>query len=134
MRAKDGLRTLIAGGTTVVMLGCSDKGGVTQPELCTSPVELTVGAGVQPSLTWEPSCAATSILVRESESPLAGLFWSVSSIRGLTPPVRIGISPPAGEGYSPGPVTLTAGRSYMAIVQPSNLEAGLGVLTFTAKP
>ena len=128
------LRALTVGAVVAVLSGCGGTDGATAPALCTSPVELAVGTGIQPSLTWEPSCGVTFIVVREAEVGSSQLVWTVSALQGLAPPVRLGVVPPAGQGFSPAPATLTVGRTYTVIVEPSSLDGGLGQLTFIATP
>ena len=115
-------------------IGCS---GESPTSLCTGALEVSVGNGVHPSLSWAPACAARTLSVVPVESSGTPLpTWSVSSSEGISPPVQIGSSPSGTLVHGAG-ATLTVGQVYRAFVSSGGRFAestGEGSLTFTAQP
>ena len=126
-------------GAAILLAGvaCAEGPGTTAPVLCSEPVTVTVGRGTQPSLSWEPTCAVTSILVLESDGEIMSVpIWSVMALSGVQPPVRIGARPAGTSVFGAG-ATLTVGEAYRVTVSTSGSaapHAGLGTLAFTARP
>jgi hypothetical protein len=139
---EDGLRTFraIAHGlvSSAALLGaaCGDQGPAGLGP-CTAAVALSVGAGPQPTLDWRPACAAASIMVTPAGEGGAVPVWAVMAPLGaLTPPVRVGASPPGAQVFGAG-VSLTPGAPYTVYVTRGGRgdpAAGVDSLTFTAQP
>jgi hypothetical protein len=116
-------------------MACGDR-GLTDPSVCTAAVVVSVGRGLQPVIGWQPACVATSVTVLPAGGTLALPVWQGWIVLGgVTPPVRVGASPPgnavwgAGESLTPGaPYTIYVARGFR---DPS---AGEDSLTFIAQP
>lgn len=90
-------------------LGCGgddDEPAAPLPR-CTGAVEVTVGTGTTPTISWTPRCLVTRISVYQPLSA-ANERWRVLSTAGIAPDVRYGTTP-RGATLVVGPDPLVAG-------------------------
>ena len=130
-------RGLVPAAALVGGAACGDQGPAGLAP-CTSAVALSVGAGPQPTLDWRPTCAAASIMVTPAGEGVAVPVWAVMApmLGELTPPVRVGASPPGAQAFGAG-ASLTPGAPYTVYVTRGGRgdpAAGVDSLTFTAQP
>ena len=128
-------RGLVPAAALLGALACGDQGPAGL-EPCTSAVALSVSAGLQPTLDWRPICTAVSIMVIPAGGGVPA--WSAMALPadGLTPPVRVGASPPGAQVFGAG-VSLTPGEPYTVYVTRGGRgdpAAGVDSLTFTTQP
>ena len=116
---------------------CGDQGPAGLAP-CMTAVALSVGAGPQPTLDWQPTCAAASIMVTPAGEGSGVPVWAVMAppLGALTPPVRVGASPPGAQVFGAG-ASLTPGAPYTVYVTRGGRgdpATGVDSLTFTAQP
>lgn len=117
-RRRAPLRSLALAALLATLPGCGDS---TDPvPACGafgSGPEITVGAGLTPSITWTPRCLVTAIQVARTGGP-AEEMWSVLSDdfdAGFGPGQTYGVTP-RGTRVLVAPKPLVAGSTYVVSV------------------
>ncbi len=118
------------------VVACSDQG----PQVgtaCDGHVQLQVGRGTRPTITWQPACGVSNVIVASASDPAnAEALWGATSFASsMTPPVVYGTKP-AGAQESflfAGADSLTIGAQYMVLVGPSVRGGVTDTLLFTAQ-
>jgi hypothetical protein len=103
---------------TGLSIACGDDDPVAPVVLQTCPaaVQLTVGPGTSPEISWTPACLLFFVIVEPADA--GNDLWSVIS-RGenvIAPPVRYGVVPAGAQGLFEPPVELIAGQAYKVAV------------------
>lgn len=119
------------------MLACTGSSPVQPPEPCPNELEIVVGTGLQPSVTWTPRCAARSVSVTPTQpvGPTLPVWQVFAAYDAIEPPLRVGDrlsgSSTFGEGES-----LTPGHRYTVyVVRGGRADASVrsDSLAFTAR-
>jgi hypothetical protein len=97
----------------VATTSCLD--GSAPAPACSDDVQISVGTGLTPQISWRPACLAAAVEVEALDG--SGFTWIVNMRdlrRGILPPVVYGTMPPEAEGSDPRP--LVTGGSYRVSV------------------
>ena len=115
------IRTILLAFLVPVFVACGDDGtgddGTTPCTDETGTVAVTVGAGLQPVLNWEPACAMAFLLIEEGASDQWGIStddttWDDPAQANLiVPPLTYGVTPAVAQEFQ-SPTTLVSGVTY----------------------
>jgi len=130
-------RWIACAAVAVFGVACKD-GGPTGESLCRTSVAISVGLGTQPTVNWQPVCAATSVTVGPTATGGVPIpLWEVTApLNGVGPPLRVGANPPGAQVFGSG-ANLSPGSSYTVYVahgSRGDAAAGVDSLTFVAQP
>ena len=131
------LSTSVAAGFVLMILAC-DRPMPTEPPLpiCAAGTAVSVGAGVQPVISWNSRCRVSEVRVEaypvSGSGPFEGAWQAYSLTDDVVSPVQVGV-PRADGSHGPG-LTLIPGRVYRACLGTWDEEAlqtvDLGCQTF----
>jgi hypothetical protein len=119
----------------VAVVACTSTSEPDLSAACTVPVTIQVGAGAQPTVSWTPVCAATSVTVSDPGAVGALPIWYIQAAPQLiSTPIRYGSSPEGATGFLTAD-SLMIGRSYTIYVERGlrgDIHSGIDSLTFFA--
>jgi hypothetical protein len=103
-------RSLMCLLTLAATTSCLD-GSAPGPD-CSDDVQVTVGTGLTPEISWRPSCLAGGLVVEALDG--SGHMWIVNTGDWIAPPIFYGTLPPGAVASGPRP--LVAGSVYRVLV------------------
>jgi hypothetical protein len=118
------------------VVGCLSVSPESTPPSCQSAVTIAVGSGTQPTVDWQPACAASRVFVRAAGSGQLPLWDVTTYFDGVMPPLRVGAPVRGADVWGPG-ASLTLGSPYVAYVVRGwrgDVLIGVDSLVFTARP